>query len=170
MSKRTSVDKHFGFTGAIAGLVSMSLALVSCVSESGPSAVDVVTARVSIDSLWTHFAEAADRHDAEAFGALLTDDASVVYSNALTTHGRAATQAFLASRHAGADVTALRVIPDDFKMSDFLATQTGTLEEDYTQDGAATTEVNRFLLVAQRVENGTWRIWRLVAVVDTTAG
>ncbi len=153
---------------SIAGVFVVMVALASCAPESGPSAVDVVTARASVDSLWTHFADAADRHDAEAFGALLAENAVVVYSGAPSANGRAAAQAFLVSRRAGADVTALRVIPEDFKMSGFLATETGTLEEDYTEDGVEKTEVGRFLLAAQRGPDGVWRIWKLFVLVDTT--
>jgi len=153
---------------SIVGIIMVAVVLASCAPESGPSAVDVVTARASIDSLWTHFADAADRHDAEAFGKLLTENAVVVYSGAPSANGRAAAQAFLVSRRAGADVTALRVIPEDFKVSDFLATETGVLEEDYTAEGKEKTEVGRFLLAAQRGEDGNWRIWKLFVLVDTT--
>ena len=152
---------------SLAGMLVLAAALASCAPESGPSAVDVVTARASIDSLWTHFAEAGDRHDAEAFGRLLAEDAVIVYSKAPRAKGRTAAQEFLASRRAGADVTALRVVPDDFKVSDFMATQSGTIEEDYTIDGEEKTETGKFLLVAQRGEDGAWRIRKLFVLVDT---
>jgi ketosteroid isomerase-like protein len=155
---------------SIVALLLASAALASCVPESGPSAVEVVSARIAVDSLWNRFAEAGDRHDAEAFGAILAEDAGVVYTGSPTVHGRGAAQVFLAGRRSGDDVTALRVAPDDFKAVGILATQSGSFEEDYTREGAARTDVGRFLLVAQRGSDGVWRIWRLFAAVDTTLG
>lgn len=139
----------------------------SCMSQSGPSAVDVVSAQAAVDSLWTKLAAAADRNDADALGAILAQDASVVISGAPTATGRAGAENCILSLHAGADFTSLRITPEDFKMSDFLATQTGIFEDRFTKDGKEILRTGRFTLLAVRGEDDVWRIWKLMALVDT---
>lgn len=142
----------------------------SCMSQSGPSAVDVVSAQAAVDSLWTKLAAAADKNDAEALGALLAQDASVVITGAPTATGRAGAENAILALHAGADFTSLRITPEDFKMSDFLATQTGIFEDRFTKDGKEILRTGRFTLIAVRGEDRVWRIWKLMALVDTQEG
>ena len=142
----------------------------SCMSQSGPSAVDVVSAQAAVDSLWTKLAAAADKNDADALGAILAQDASVVISGAPTATGRAGAENSILSLHAGADFTSLRITPEDFKMSDFLATQTGIFEDRFTKDGKEILRTGRFTLIAVRGEDEVWRIWKLMALVDTDEG
>lgn len=139
----------------------------SCATQSGPSAVDVVSAQAAVDSLWTKLAAAADRNDPDALGALLTKDASIVISGAPTANGRAGAENAILSLHAGADFTALRITPEDFKMSDFLATQTGIFEDHFTKDDKEIVRTGRFTLIAVRGEDKVWRIWKLMALMDT---
>jgi ketosteroid isomerase-like protein len=167
---RDRIDRFREVIRSLLALLGVAALLASCAEPGGPTAIDVVTAQAAVDSIWTKFAEAADRHDADAFGALLTEDASVVYSGQPTTQGRAGAQNLLLSLHTGADVTSLRIVPEDFKMSDFLATQTGIFEDRYTKDGKEMARTGRFTLVAVRGEDRIWRIWKLMALVDTEEG
>jgi uncharacterized protein (TIGR02246 family) len=160
----------FPFTIGTAFLVVfLGAILVSCAPESGPSAVDVVGARSAVDSLWTRYAEASDRHDAAAFEPLFEEEAILAFSTAPTVRGRAAIGAFLASRYAQVDATGLHVEADQFVMSDFLAVETGTFAETFLETGAERTERGRFTLIAYRGEDRVWRIRNLTAIADSTS-
>lgn len=141
--------------------------LTSCARQSGTSSFNNLTVKGSIDSLWTRYATAADERDSMAFGALFAEDAALVFSNAPTVRGRPAIQTFLGALYGPVDVTGLRVTQEDLKISGTMAAQTGTFQESYIEQSREKTGYGRFALVVEKGDDGPWRIWRLVSVMDS---
>ena len=148
-------------------LLVAAVLLASCARPSGTSNFNNLTVKGSIDSLWTKYANAADQRDSTGFGALFTEDASLVFSNAPTVNGRVAIQTFLGALYGPVDVTGFRVTQEDLKISGNMAAQTGTFTESFIEQNRQKTEYGRFALIVERGEDGPWRIWRLVAVQDS---
>lgn len=153
----------------LAALLSLLIAIVPACGtrEQLDTTVQAATVRVSLDTLWTLYADAADRRDSLAFGGLFYDDAVLVFSNAPTVSGKASIQEFLVSLYSAVDVTRFRVVVDDLRVHGPLAVETGTFEEDYTEAGTPKSEVGRFTLVAERDRDQRWRVRRLVALADS---
>ena len=151
------------------GLVALLVALASCSATSDlDTASQAANAKAAIDTLWIHYAEAADRRDPVLFESIFTEDASVVFSNSPTASGRQAVQEFLASLYASVDVTNFRVVPEDMKVVGGLAAQSGTFEEQFTEEGKPKVEAGRYTLLAEQASDKSWRIHRLVAIADST--
>jgi len=148
-------------------LLLAAVLLTSCARPSGTSSFNNLTVKGSIDSLWTRYATAADERDTTAFGALFSEDASLIFSSAPTVRGRASIQTFLGALYGPVDVTGLRVTQEDLKISGTMAAQTGTIQESFIEQNREKTEYGRFALVVEKGEDGPWRIWRLVAVMDS---
>lgn len=148
-------------------LLLAAVLLASCARPSGTSNFNNLTVKGSIDSLWTKYANAADQRDSTGFGALFTEDASLVFSNAPTVNGRVAIQTFLGALYGPVDVTGFRVTQEDLKISGSMAAQTGTFTESFIEQNRQKTEYGRFALIVERGEDGPWRVWRLVAVQDS---
>lgn len=149
-------------------LVLAAVLLASCAQPSGTSSsFSNLTVKGSIDSLWTRYATAADERDSTAFGDLFTEDASLIFSSAPTVQGRAAIQTFFGALYGPIDVTGLKITQEDLKISGNVAAQTGTFREDFIEQNRERTEYGRFALVVEKGEDGPWRIWRLVAVMDS---
>jgi uncharacterized protein (TIGR02246 family) len=150
-------------------LVALSVALASCSATSDlDTASQAANAKAAIDTLWIHYAEAADRRDPILFESIFTEDASVVFSNAATASGRPAVQEFLSSLYASVDVTNFRVVPEDMKAVGGFAAQSGTFQEEFTEEGKAKIESGRYTLLAEQGDDKSWRIHRLVALADST--
>lgn len=143
--------------------------LPACGTQSTRSAVGALEVKAAVDSLWARYAHASDRKEAAAFGALFTEDATLVCSGAPTVHGREAIQTFLISMYADVDPTGLRVEPDETRVTDSIAIQAGKLEESFIEKGVARTMYGRFVLVAELGADKSWRIRRLVGIADSTA-
>jgi len=151
-------------------LTLLILALVpACGTQSTRSAVGALEVKAAVDSLWAGYAHASDRKDAAAFGALFTEDATLVCSGAPTVHGREAIQTFLVSMYADVDPTGLRVEPDETRVSEAMAVQAGKLQESFIEKGDPKLMYGRFVLVAELGTDRAWRIRRLVAIADSTA-
>ena len=151
------------------GLVALLVALASCSATSDlDTASQAANAKAAIDTLWIHYAEAADRRDPILFESIFTEDASVVFSNAATVTGRPAVQEFLSSLYASVDVTNFRVVPEDMKVVGGLAAQSGTFQEEFTEEGTSKVEEGRYTLLAEQASDKSWRIHRLVAIADST--
>ena len=145
------------------------LALIpACTKETTPSAVEALEVKAAVDSLWAGYAHASDRKDAAAFGALFTEDATLVFSGATTVRGRGAIQTFLVSLYADVDPTGLRIEPDETKVSGPIAVQSGTFKESFLEKGVSKTEYGRFVLLAEQGKDRGWRIRRLAAMADST--
>jgi uncharacterized protein (TIGR02246 family) len=156
---------------AMSSLLSGLLALVltpACARQSTPSAVLALEVKAAVDSLWTAYAHASDRKDAAAFGALFTEDATLVYSGDPTVHGREAIQSFLAALYAPVDPTGLRIEPEETRVSGSIAVQSGNFQESFLQKGVPKVEYGRFILIAEQGAKGSWRIRRLAAMEDST--
>lgn len=151
----------------IAALVLFVFLIASCANESMDTAMDAAELRSTLDTLWTQYADAADRRDGVAFGHLFHEDAVLAMSGAPNQVGRPAIEAFLVSRYAAIDITAFRVVPEDLKVSGPFAAQSGGFEQDYSQGGAQRTEVGRFVALVERGKDGAWRIRRLLAMADS---
>ena len=150
-------------------LVLAAVVLASCARPSNTPSVNPLTVKGSIDSLWTRYATAADERDSTAFAELFTEDASLIFSSAPTIRGRASIQTFFGALYGPVDVTGLRVTQEDLKISGTMAAQTGTFEETFIEQNREKTEYGRFALVVEKGEDGPWRIWRLVALMDSLA-
>lgn len=147
----------------------LAFAFASCGGGGGghETALEISVVKTSIDSLWTMYATASDQRDSIAFESLFTEDAALVFSNAPTVHGRRAIGEFLAKLYAPIDATGFRVVPEELKVSGYLAAQSGTFEERFLQDGVEKTEYGRFVLIAERGSDKSWRIRRLAAIADS---
>ena len=151
------------------GLVALAVALASCSATSDlDTASQAANAKAAIDTLWIHYAEAADRRDPILFESIFTEDATVVFSNAATVTGRPAVQEFLSSLYASVDVTNFRVVPEDMKVVGGLAAQSGTFQEEFTEEGQSKVEAGRYTLLAEQASDKSWRIHRLTAIADST--
>jgi uncharacterized protein (TIGR02246 family) len=151
------------------GLVALLVALASCSATSDlDTASQAANAKAAIDTLWIHYAEAADRRDPILFESIFTEDASVVFSNAATVTGSPAVQEFLSSLYASVDVTNFRVVPEDMKVVGGLAAQSGTFQEEFTEEGTSKVEEGRYTLLAEQASDKSWRIHRLTAIADST--
>ena len=151
------------------GSVALLVALASCSATSDlDTASQTANAKAAIDTLWIHYAEAADRRDPILFESIFTEDASVVFSNAATASGRPAVQEFLSSLYASVDVTNFRVVPEDMKAVGGFAAQSGTFQEEFTEEGKAKVQRGRYTLLLDQGPDKTWRIHRMVAIVDST--
>lgn len=149
-------------------LILLPIVLASCTTTQGTSGLEVAVARSNADSLWTHYAEGVDRHDAIGLGAIFTPTAVLDFNTAPTQTGRDAIQAFLDSLYKNFDATGFRVRPDAFHVSGTLAVQGGTFEEDGSMGGKpAEREYGRYVMVMERGEDGFWRIARLTAIADS---
>ena len=154
-------------------LRSISLALLilagipACKMRASSSPVATLEVKAAIDSLWAGYAHASDRRDAAAFGALFTEDATLLYSGVPTVRGREAIQTHLASLYSGIDATGLRIVPDETKVSGSMAVQGGTFEESFLQKDKPMMQLGRFTLAAE-MEGRSWKIMRLTAIVDST--
>lgn len=135
--------------------------------EQLDTTVRAAEVRTTLDTLWTQYADAADRRDSLTFGSLFHDDAVLVFSGAPTILGRSEIQTFLVSLYSSVDVTRFRVVVDDLRVHGPLAVETGAYEEDYSEGGVPKTEVGRFTLIAERDAGKGWRIRRLVALADS---
>ena len=151
------------------GLVALLVALASCSATSDlDAASQAANAKAAIDTLWIHYAEAADRRDPILFESIFTEDATVVFSKAATVTGRPAVQEFLSSLYASVDVTNFRVVPEDMKVVGGLAAQSGTFQEEFTEEGQSKVEGGRYTLLAEQASDKSWRIHRLTAIADST--
>jgi len=121
----------------------------------------------TLDTLWTQYADAADRRDSLAFGPLFRDDAVLVYSSAPTVTGRRAIEQFLVTLYSGVDLTSLRVTPEDLRVSGNLGAQAGKFEEDYSEAGAPKTMAGRFAMIVEQGDDKAWHIRRLVMLADS---
>ncbi|HEU5309923.1 MAG TPA: nuclear transport factor 2 family protein [Candidatus Eisenbacteria bacterium] len=148
-------------------LVLAAVLATSCAQPSGTSSFSNLTVKGSIDSLWTRYATAADARDSTAFGELFTEDASIIFSSAPTVQGRASIQTFFGALYGPVDVTGLKITQEDLKISGNVAAQTGTFREDFIEQNRERTEYGRFALIVEKGEDGPWRIWRLVALMDS---
>jgi len=151
-------------------LVALLITLASCSATSDlDTASQAANAKAAIDTLWIHYAEAADRRDPVLFESIFTEDASVVFSNAATASGRPAVLEFLSSLYASVDVTNFRVVPEDMKVAGGLAAQSGSFQEEFTEEGKAKVQRGRYTLLLDQGPDKAWRIHRMVAIVDSTA-
>jgi uncharacterized protein (TIGR02246 family) len=157
-----------GVLGASAGL--LALLLTACGKETEQTAFNALGVKASLDSLWTRYATAADKRDSTALGGLFTEDASIVFSGAPTVLGRDAIRPYLRSLYSSIDATGLRVSQEDLHVWGTVAVQNGTFEEDYLESGREKTQYVRFTMVAERGEDGAWRIRRLIALADSIKG
>lgn len=144
------------------------LAAASCGRESGPTLEDAAAAKDAVDTLWTHFALAANAHDAAAYDSLFVENAAIVFSDAPTAHGMDAIKKALATHYAAVSTTALRIQQEEFRTGGPVAFQGGTFEEDFIQGGKEKTEYGRFSLLAERGDDKRWRILRLMSFPDST--
>jgi ketosteroid isomerase-like protein len=152
----------------LATLLLLALLLASCTTVQGTSGLEMAVAKSAADSLWTHYAEAIDRHDAVGLGVLFAEGAVLDFSNAPTKTGPAAIQAFLDSLYRNFDATGFRVRPDVFKVAGTIAVQGGAFEEDGSMAGKpATREYGRYVMVMERGDDGVWRMARLTAIADS---
>ena len=147
------------------------LVLADAIPACGGSGLDeprqAAELKSTLDTLWTRYADAADRRDSLAFGPLFRDDAVLVYSSAPTATGRRAIEQFLVALYSGVDLTALRITPEDLRVSGNLGAQAGRFEEDYSDAGAPKTMAGRFALIVERGDDRGWRIRRLVMLADS---
>ncbi len=132
--------------------------------------VEAAAVKSTLDTLWSQYADAADRRDSLLMGSLFLDDAALVYSSAPTMNGKPAIQQFLFTLYSGVDLTKLRVVPEDLRVDGGLAVQSGSFQEDYLDGANSKSEVGRFTLVAQKGTDSRWRIRRLVALADSIKG
>ncbi len=144
------------------------LSLPACTRQSAPSAVESLTAKAAVDSLWSDYVHAAKEKDPNGFAKLFTDDAVVDFSGSPTARGRDAIATFLTSLSASIDPTALRVVPDETRVSGSTAIQSGAFQEDYIDQSKQRTEYGRFVMIAEQGDKDTWKIRRLIAIVDST--
>ena len=151
---------------AVPGFLLLTLA-ASCGTETLETSVQAAKVKTSLDTLWTRYADAADRRDRAAFGQLFFQDAVLVFSNAPTVRGKPAVEEFLVSLYSGVDMTALRIAPDDLRASGPLAMQSGTYEEDYTESGKEKTEAGRFEMVVEQEGSRGWLVRRLTVLADS---
>ena len=156
----------FATTGVLVAAALLSFS--ACGRQSAPSAVESLTAKAAVDSLWSGYAHASDEKDPERFAKLFTDDAVVDYSGVPTARGRDAITTFLTSLYIDIDPTGLRIEPDETRVSGSTAVQSGAFQEHYIEKNTAKTEYGRFVLVAERGDKDTWKIRRLMAIVDST--
>ena len=149
-------------------ILCLALTVASCgVGKEQETALQVSVVKTSIDSLWTMYATASDQRDAIAFESIFTEDAALVFSSAPTVVGRRAIGEFLTKLYTPIDATGFRVVPEDLKVSGSLAAQGGTFEERFTEAGAEKVEYGRFVLIAERGSDESWRIRRLTAIADS---
>jgi len=140
----------------------------ACGTRTMRSAVGTLEVKAAVDSLWSGYAHASDRKDAAAFGALFVEDAALVYPGVPTVHGRQAIQEHLVSMYADIDPTGLRVEADETRVSGTIAVQSGAFEENFNEKSTAKTRYGRFALIAEPERERSWKIRRLVVVVDST--
>ena len=148
-------------------LLVLAAAIPACGGPQLDAPRQAAEVKSTLDTLWTQYADAADRRDSLAFGPLFRDDAVLVYSSAPTASGRRAIEQFLVALYSGVDLTSLRVTPEDLRMSGNLGAQAGKFEEDYSDAGAAKTMAGRFALIVERGDDKAWRIRRLVMLADS---
>lgn len=141
--------------------------VASCGANDVDSALQAARAKASIDTLWTRYAEASDQHDATAFAAIFTEDATFAFAGAPSVHGGKAIGDYLAARSANIDATGLRVLPEELKASGSLAMQSGTFERRFIESDSQKTEYGRYTLIAERGPGKTWRVRRLMGVADS---
>jgi len=142
-------------------------AVSSCAGNDIDSAVQSAKAKTAIDSLWTSYAVAGDQRDAAAFAALFTEDATFVFAGAPSVHGRVAIGEFLAKRYTAIDATGLRVVPEELKASGSLAAQSGAFVSQFIEADSQRTEYGRYVLIAERGSDKTWRIRRYMGIADS---
>jgi len=148
----------------------LAFVLVSCQGGGGgghKTALEISVVKTSIDSLWTMYATASDQRDAIAFESLFWEDGTLVFSNAPTVKGRRAIGEFLAAHYTPIDATGFRVVPEELKVSGSLAAQIGTFEERFLDGSAEKTKYGRFVLIAERDSDKSWRIRQLAAIADS---
>jgi hypothetical protein len=148
-------------------LLVLVVAIPACGKHGMDETIQAATVRSTLDTLWTQYADAADRRDSLLFGTLFHEDAALAYSSAPTVAGRGAIQQFLFTLYSGVDLTRLRVVPEDMVVNGTLAAQGGTFEEDYLDNTTPKSEVGRYELIAQQGDDQRWRIHRLVVMVDS---
>jgi uncharacterized protein (TIGR02246 family) len=146
------------------------LLLPACAKQEAPSAVQALTVRAAIDSLWAGYARASDQKDAAAFGQLFTEDATLARSNAPTVRGREDIQRYLAATYKDVDPTGLRVESEDTMVAGSTAVQTGMIQERFAENGGERTTYGRYVVVASQESDGAWRIRRLFGIADSTTG
>lgn len=149
-------------------LLAIVALIPACMKETTPSAVEALEVKTAVDSLWAGYAHASDRKDEAAFGALFTEDAALVFSEAPTVRGREAIGTFLASLYANIDPTGLRIQADETKLSAPIAVQSGTFEESFMEKGVSKTEYGRYILLVEQGSDRGWKIRRLAAMSDST--
>jgi hypothetical protein len=148
-------------------LLVLVVALPACGRHNLDETVQAAGVRAVLDTLWTEYADAADRRDSLLFSSLFHPDAALIYSGAPTVVGRPLVTHFLVTLYSAVDLTKLRIVPEDMKVGGTLAAQGGTFEEDFLDAATPKTDVGRYELIAERGDDKRWRIHRLVMMVDS---
>jgi ketosteroid isomerase-like protein len=149
-------------------LLAVAVLAAACnTSREYDQTVQAAEVKATLDTLWTQYADGADRRDSLLLGSLFFDDATVVYSSAPTLTGKPAIQQFLYTLYTGIDLTRMRVVPEDLRVDGALAAQSGVIQEDYVEGTVPKTQVGRFTLIVEKGSEGRWMIRRLVAIADS---
>ena len=144
------------------------LALVpACTTQTTSSPVRTLEVKASLDTLWTRYAFASDAHDADGFGLLFVDDATLALPGVPTKRGRAAIKECLGSLYSGVDATALRIDQQDLSVAGATAFQSAAFEEDFTEAGVAKTRYGRFAVIVEQGKDHAWRIRHLTVLADS---
>lgn len=146
----------------------LSAAFSACQMRTARPPISTLEIKADIDTLWAQYAYASDKRDAEALGALFTEDATLAYSGAPTARGRPAIQKYLASLYADRDATGLRIVPDETLAYGGITVQNGEYEERFIHKDKSMVEMGRYTLVVRMGSEYAWKILRLAAIVDST--
>ncbi|MCB9845113.1 MAG: nuclear transport factor 2 family protein [Phycisphaeraceae bacterium] len=122
-------------------------------------------ARVGVMDLLSGLARAELAGDGEALSGLFTTDALIMPpGGAPVISGRNAIHTHYTDLFEAAGLTGVRIIPDEIDISGDQAVVVGRTRTEVTPAGAVGPDIHldRFLLVAQRDADGTWRVHRLM--------
>jgi ketosteroid isomerase-like protein len=156
----------------LSALCAATVALTAACTPSSPPSpgATVGVVRTALDSMWAGYTRAFLAGDSLRVMAYFTDSAWVIEPGAPTLRGRAAIAHAIAAELTAGRYLDSRLNPDLTELAGAKAIQLLTFHDVYQPAGQAPQDLyGRLGAVLERGDAGTWRISRVIALVDSSA-
>ena len=138
-------------------------------AQPEPAVPDLAAVRAELDSLWTRYADAAIAGDADAIVQLYTESPYLIESGLPTARTRAELSAAAKNVLGSVDILEATITPEVTEFAGDRVLQFGTYRDVLQAPGQPVQVVHgRFSAVFLRDSASSWRVSRLVAVMDSS--
>lgn len=153
-------------------VVSSILTLVGCSPEQRASAADglsLPTVEAELQSMWAEYVAAVKAGDAGRIAALYADSIYFMETGAPTLRSREALAAFAAQALGEVRILDSKILPEFTEFHGSSVAQYGSYVDVIELPGQAPIRKHgRYAAIVERDSAQTWRLTRLVALVDST--